>query len=412
MVGKQLEGMNQEEIIELLTEKKEALTYFLKDPSFLLKKFNIDELYELLNIINEKNFVDNFIHYIITKREDYYLFLNNNKKANNFDIYINKYILDILYRNYTLIQNGKGDKIENTILYGLREEQVLQNINAILCMAPNPVYECFLKELSSYPIIFNVLRKNSSLIIEKLLYKEKLFPYVKQMKANGYSNITTENEDVILSKIVKIRLATLKEENLLLPLQILMQELLEKTNVKMEDIIYVNSGSYSDFYQIGNLGIKVGTKINEKIPYHPRFLTPFLRRKIWKNIYLEVYKYVNTNIEVSNDEIYNIYKEFRENGIIWIDPRTDNVGKLLEDNDTNINGENIKIEKETVGFFMKSKQEILPKGELVILDVDTAVYEEDFSLEYYDKLGIDLRAYKKMEKRYQLEKKNKKRGSL
>ena len=182
----------------------------------------------------------------------------------------------------------------------------------------------------------------------------------------------------------------------MLPIKLLINELLEKTNTKIEDIEHKGSGAFSNTYKIGNLILKSGIKINKKMPYHPRFLSPFLRKEM-------IDKYVKPALELSKEEVYEIYKELREDGIIWIDPRAANLGILLEDNDTKIKGETIEVKEESIGFTSKIKHKTYKKGDIVIFDVDTAVYEEDFKLEDYDLL-IDLRAYNEMETRYQKEK--------
>lgn len=153
--------------------------------------------------------------------------------------------------------------------------------------------------------------------------------------------------------------------------------------------------------------LKVGRERDSyKIPYHKRILQPLIRvdlselSKTNKGT-LEVVEKVDINIKVSEEEVYEIYKELRDDGIIWTDTKQKNVGRLLKDNKRHWN-KSLGQSKKAVGYREGGEfdlnEEILSKGELVILDSDYIFYENDPHIEWGNPLAIQF------EERYQLEK--------
>lgn len=110
---------------------------------------------------------------------------------------------------------------------------------------------------------------------------------------------------------------------------------------------------------------------------------------------------VDTNIEVSEEELYSLYKEVRDRGIILADIKLDNVGRLLKDNNRYWNKE-LGKSKRAVGYIededFSTNDEVLKAGELVIIDSDYIYYENDPYIEWGDSLAA------KFEDRYKLEK--------
>ena len=111
---------------------------------------------------------------------------------------------------------------------------------------------------------------------------------------------------------------------------------------------------------------------------------------------IEVTEFVNTH-GITEEDTYSIYKELRDEGLIWTDPRTDNMGRLNKKN--KIHFEDIDTVSDEMQNYYFNKKEILDEGNLVILDNDY-IYPENYSdikygNEYY---------YSLFEKRYQEEK--------
>lgn len=74
--------------------------------------------------------------------------------------------------------------------------------------------------------------------------------------------------------------------------------------------------------------------------------------------------------------LYNLYKELRDDGIIWGDPKLENVGWLKRENIPMLHGEILNVDTKSLGFKQSLRCNPLNKGELVILDTDY-IYEEN-----------------------------------
>lgn len=188
----------------------------------------------------------------------------------------------------------------------------------------------------------------------------------------------------------------------------IVDELANKENLTIFDIDKIGSGSYSNIYKIGNKIIKFGynRKIN-KILDNNRILLPDKFIIIDENI-IEITDYIKGNSDFTKEEIYEVYKELRNQGIVWMDPSKDNLKRIDE--------RNIKLQKEksknrNIYPFIKNRRIInrpLKLNDLVIVDLDHLVDEEDkgriYEISEYLREDI-LKARDNYEKRYLLEKK-------
>lgn len=98
-------------------------------------------------------------------------------------------------------------------------------------------------------------------------------------------------------------------------------ELVEKQDLKYSDIKYLSSGSYSNAFLIGDKVIKIGRKRETYIiPNDKRILKPLIRLNLgdYSNIEgsIEVCNYVNTDINLSDEEMYQLYKELRGRNLL------------------------------------------------------------------------------------------------
>lgn len=188
----------------------------------------------------------------------------------------------------------------------------------------------------------------------------------------------------------------------------IVDELANKENLTIFDIDKIGSGSYSNIYKIGNKIIKFGynRKMN-KIVDNNRILLPDKFLIIDENI-IEITDYIKGNSDFTKEEIYEVYKELRDQGIVWMDPSKDNLKRIDE--------RNIKLQKEksknrNIYPFIKNRRIInkpLKLNDLVIVDLDHLVDEEDkgriYEISEYLREDI-LKARDNYEKRYLLEKK-------
>lgn len=138
---------------------------------------------------------------------------------------------------------------------------------------------------------------------------------------------------------------------------------------------YKTIGNDSIIFQVGDQIIKLGEDLDEQfeIPYHPRLMMPYFRKKYKDRSVLEVYNLGNAeSIKITDEELLEIYKELEEAGILWGDARKDNLLVLLSDN---VLPDFIKSEDFNLFGFMKDEKfpttnhKVLKKGEVVICDL-------------------------------------------
>lgn len=187
------------------------------------------------------------------------------------------------------------------------------------------------------------------------------------------------------------------------------EEIAQNEMADVSDVEYIGKGDHSNVYKLGNKVIKLGERrLTNKIPYHRRILQPLLRRKIKnKDLYIEISEYVESDISITDEDAYLIYKELRNDGIIWLDAKRENLGRLRKNNIIHFK-EPLYVEKESIGYIKETlkEEEPLNKGDLVIIDTDYLFIEKDFHEDEIDS-NINLDFYKANELRYQKEKNEK-----
>lgn len=226
--------------------------------------------------------------------------------------------------------------------------------------------------------------------------REKLNQKILQFKEDYIRNYILKNE----SKDYHL------DEDTVYLLTKLIEEILDHEQKDYIDINYLQSGSYSRTFEIGSKILKIGQRRKTyQIPYDKRILQPLIRVDLTDlsptNIgTIEVCEKVLTDVNLSEEDLYKIYKDFRVRGKVWTDVKSSNIGILLKDNKRHWNtplGES----KRAVGYledeFFDQDHEILSAGEPVVLDSDFIYKEDDPYIVWITLLSIEF------EKRYQLE---------
>ena len=159
-------------------------------------------------------------------------------------------------------------------------------------------------------------------------------------------------------------------------ISMLINELLKDGNCSYLDIERKNSGAFTHVYKIGNKVLKIGTpKLLHKIPNHRRIIQPLLRRELPSSGEGAIYVEVEEAVEPVHDpryfkQLYEIYKELRDDGLIWGDPKLANIGILQKENKQVLHGEYLPVDYKTLGFMNNPIGNPLKKGQLVIIDPD------------------------------------------
>ena len=132
------------------------------------------------------------------------------------------------------------------------------------------------------------------------------------------------------------------------------------------------------------------------IPNDKRILQPYLRKDLSKEYgveaVIEVSDRVDTDISLSEDELYEIYKDMRNRGIVCGDFKYDNVGKLIKPNISH---------NDEINGMIGEISETFNSGEYVIIDTDFIYNENDPNIDLTSNLSS------KFENRYILEQKKK-----
>ncbi|MDO4962566.1 MAG: hypothetical protein Q4E75_00475 [bacterium] len=292
----------------------------------------------------------------------------------------NIFKLDLYYTFYDLLFDFILEKNNNDyeFLFNLLTNSLMSASNISFSIILYLYKDNYFRNIiinNLYKILEN--SENCLLNIKKLLEDD----YVLSKKVNDYIN---QNSNRLIYEIIsngfRINKTTVNKENIFDTIKIIVDEILNYENKKYSDIEFLDSGFYSCVYLIGNKVLKIGIKRPKfKIENNKRFLKPLLRCEINKinssDILgcIEITEKVDT-FNITNEDVYTIYKELRDLGYIWIDATKDNIGRLIRKNKVYFN--DINPTKEATSYTTESTLE-LDKGELVILDNDFILKKKD-----------------------------------
>lgn len=335
---------------------------------------------------------------------------------NNFDEILNT-IDDNLFFYFIkecLEYEALGDKIKDNFLQIIKrirdkDNYNLQNFYKAFAESSNSNFSFLLKnieELSKkvgFDFLFDVAQvlKNKNQEIDEAL--NELLAKHKEKIAEGLLNKNVGMETLYIPQNgIKQKAA----KNYSKTLAIIIDELLKSENKKYIDIDFCGNGQFSNAYKIGEKILKIGTvRENYNMPNHRRILQPLTRINFAEDgqdiFCIEINDEVDTEIkeEEKNSEIlYKMYKELRSDGIIWTDIRWENIGKLKRRNRPTLNGIEMDVVHNSIGFDKEIVDGILEKGEFVIIDTDF-FYKEGQENIYWSKKAEEF------EERYQKERK-------
>ena len=243
---------------------------------------------------------------------------------------------------------------------------------------------------------------------ELLSYQTDLFLFrtsmlEQKMNVNEINLYMNDNLDQVVDSILNYRFRCsklfLEFKSILKPL---LEELINHEHILISQLEIDNTGSYSTVVIIGNKVLKVGReRMNEVFPNNPYIVKPLLRKNIKikdEHMFLEITERVDINIKkYTMEDLFMLYKHLRDLGLVWTDIRWCNVGVLLKDNYLYWN-EDLVIDNEVLGFSENRGNEVLKKGDLIVLDADYIFLEEDDNIIYPE---ITKVLAKKFEEKYQ-----------
>ena len=250
-----------------------------------------------------------------------------------------------------------------------------------------------------------IIYDNLTLFIENAQNLYALMQFVKD-KPDALSQVKRyidDNEEKAMNSIFceTDRLEKIKEPAMMEIIKLIILDVMKNENVRFSDITY-NGGGFSRILLIGDKVIKLGDRFTKKFPNNPYIVSPLLRKEFEINnskCFVEVTERVDTSKRPSNEELYQLFKNIRNLGLIWTDIKAVNVGRL---NKKNIIHWRDKLEptEEILGLATKRGTTILEEGDLVVLDADFIYDENDPNINYVDQKST----FDEFEKRYQSEK--------
>lgn len=255
--------------------------------------------------------------------------------------------------------------------------------------------------------IDNFVKNFSELINYIDLFKddEKIYKKISD-SINNHEYMFLEN---ILVYSLTLNSKEIEEERIMPYFKRIVDEVLDYEGIKCSDIRLIGEGGSSCVYKIGNKVLKLGrNRLGFKIDNNKRFLRPLLRENI-KSLkdgtlfFIEITEKVKTE-NITYEDVYQIYKELRDEGLVWVDCYSQNLGRLEKSNKIYF-GEQINPVSSAINYNTESFDE-LEKRELVILDNELILPEKDFidKFGFFDEENKTLYSY---EKRYQKERNKK-----
>lgn len=280
--------------------------------------------------------------------------------------------------------------------------------------------EDFLKYISDKNIIKEEF-ENLLQILKRTLNPKSYFKIIKVINdiepsyCESLNNFIEKDYDSIVRRIAaeslnlsglnkQTKFSDIQFQNVVTLIKLFLSELMEHEHANYLDIDYISKGASSIVIGIKNRVIKVGIeRFKYEVPNSEYILQPILRKqfKELNNYTIEVTNRVEQDLDISYDELYNLYINLRNQGIIWTDINPKNVGRLIKDNisDYELRTGNLENNSEVSG--MKSITKVLKAGELVVIDTDLVYSEKE-----QDKIGdfnIKDSSYDFYENRYQIE---------
>ncbi|MBQ6860484.1 MAG: hypothetical protein IJO08_02415 [Clostridia bacterium] len=186
-----------------------------------------------------------------------------------------------------------------------------------------------------------------------------------------------------------------------LTINMIVKELMEHENSKPSDIKYSAKGGFGKVFKIGDKILKYGRKAhNAELPYNSElFLQPLLRQSLSGSDFLEIYEQVD--VGGSREDMYQLYKALREQGLIWTDIKPGNFGRLRKENRVHFEGID-SVSHRAVGFREDKEIPIAQPGNLVLIDLDF-VFLEGTKFEVPQE-GTAMNNFREFTSRYQKEK--------
>ena len=328
----------------------------------------------------------------------------------------------VLSNCLTLIPYYLEGKLDNDYIFAIRNVGI-KNIVKTIREFNHTFYNCdFIRCLLVIYKDINFIKCNIDYFIDNTVslldLKEIFIEYNLTAGVDKINSILdNERERLVLDAVYPrtgLTIAKLKEERIYDTIRILIEELANHEDIQLHDIKHLDTGGYSNVLKIGSKVLKLGKKRkNFSVKNNKRFLACIREeiKSLFSNDIIITYKItemVDTKYN-SMINIYELYKELRDQGLICTDCHKDNVGILLKDNKVYYKGID-KVDRNATGY-TTDNTEILKKGDVVIIDNDYIFTEKEFQSLFNNKRSLQanissIQAIADFEYQYQIDKYN------
>lgn len=285
-----------------------------------------------------------------------------------------------------------------SFLNGLSKDFICDRIVEITNIVSNSFYRkisLYIDEISKDKELYNKLQEEIPNILNSYKNGEgaALFAFLGCVKNHfDCSKVIEENLNQILEVLFSDSMSRKENNPYLEALKMILDEIFEVENKRIEDLEFLNCGAYSNAYRIGDFVLKVGScRAYPNVPAHPNVLRPIFRRYLKEiNLMIEITQYVEP---VSKEEFMNqniprmLFDKFYQDDLVWLDPKNANIGKIVPLQHPEFF--NMYVASESIGF-LGDKKTNNESGNYVLLDLDHLVFwsQYDGSEDYRAKLMI------------------------
>lgn len=284
-----------------------------------------------------------------------------------------------IYKNLEYIESENITLFKEIVSTSLLNWTNYDRVNDVIEYIKNKNY---LKKYLHNKNYFDAITKKSNNLLSLKEYTSNDFLINKKI-----AKIIDQNARLFTKQILNKAIKDFRMEYDIIPTNLkiieqinylIIKEIVYNEKVKMSSIKLIGRGEFSDVYQIGNKIIKLGKKRGTKtFPNNPYIVKPLLRKEFElgekTKIFVEVCEKILTNC-CTKEDVDEIYKKMRRLGLVWIDVKQKNLGKLLKDNKIYWNK---PLSPSDTALMLQEYRgsEELKKGDVVICDADY-IYDE------------------------------------
>ena len=294
--------------------------------------------------------------------------------------------IDIITKNYNerqLLTLSKTLKYEQRLNFHYKIDCYLNNKPYNEIVATYNYQDKFIKKLENNNELEYIVKNIHKIIKNSSTLKDTPLLYLKQNE-NKISKDDLNKIEATIAKSTSMYYPNIKKENLD-KLTELLKNTAREEGTTLLDIRYMNYGAYSEVFRIKSKIIKVGyTRECPNIPENNRILIPYFKGNIGSD-FIEINDYINSIDSITNEDVYTVYKDIRDEGLIWLDPGKENIAKVSNDILSKIN---LRRKNLTDKGIIKNNNHIPETKDILLIDLDHIVFEND--LEKIEKIRRNL----------------------